>query len=81
MDAQQWEHDAAEKQQKVAELDQEVQRVQQELQQRISSFEVRNTCKSFVYVCQCQTQVTYWSFSACSSHTTTRNVGELMLSS
>jgi hypothetical protein len=40
MDAQQWEQDATDKQQKVAELEQDVQKVQQELEERVNSFKV-----------------------------------------
>jgi hypothetical protein len=40
MDAQQWEQDATEKQQKVAALEQEVAKVQQELEERVNSFKV-----------------------------------------
>lgn len=40
MDAQQWEQDATDKQQKVAELEAEVQKQQQELEERVNSFQV-----------------------------------------
>lgn len=55
MDAQQWEQDATEKQQKVAALEQEVEKAQQELQQQISSFKVRTPTRQW----ECSTAQLY----------------------
>lgn len=51
MDAQQWEADAQDKQQRVAALEQEVAKAQQELQQQIASYQVCACVWVWVSVC------------------------------